>query len=155
MWAGNVPFDFGLSGAFGGSGGDSLRSLGFDAFVTALNALGLGVTVEEWEGEERLFNPNSQTADIRVRYLGCSLGSDQEMGGTSYGRSLRLAVYVTAATAADARDVLEQIEEGVSDRRLTAGTEILYADCQGESEAGSWQGLLVYSQDWTLTHLKG
>lgn len=99
------------------------RATVVSSLVAAISALSLsGVSVvEEWEGEERAFNPDAETPAVFVEYAGAGFGDDLEQGAATYDRTYTLQVYVTADGTAEALPLLDALEAALAQLDLDAG----------------------------------
>jgi hypothetical protein len=123
------------------------------AALVAASAAATGVAVENWAGEEAIFNAAHAWPGISVAYAGAEFGEQEEIGGeqATYerGHVFRIFVYTqnTAHQSGDdhAATILESMETKIAGKIIAGQGQ---AEIIGEELVHVHMGRYLYVQTW-------
>lgn len=129
-----------------------------DDLLAAVQTANPGITIDDWAGEEAVFNTAHAWPSIAVAYAGTEFGESEEIGATTYGRSHVFHVFVCTAnvaggTAGDAAamTILENTETAVSGQLIA---DLGLAEVMGEELVHVHMGRFLYAQTWKIVLLE-
>lgn len=136
----------------------ALRSQLKTALAEAVGIAAPAVPIEQWAGEEAVFNAAHAWPGISIAYAGTEFGEPEEIGDNQAtydrGHVFRVFIYTMNATTGgddQAMTILEAIETKVSGKILaTAGQ----AEIIGEELVHVHMGRFLYVQTWRLAILE-
>lgn len=129
-----------------------------DDLLAAVQTANSGVSIDDWAGEEAVFNTAHAWPSIAVAYAGTEFGESEEIGVTTYARSHIFHIFVCAANVAGgaagdatAMTILENTETAVSGQLIS---DLGLAEVISEELVHVHMGRYLYAQTWKIVLLE-